>query len=200
MAVDMKIDLADKAVLEALAKLRLALPLQGDMTPAMRELARVLKTGAQLRFRSQRGPDGTPWEPSRRVTEGGGQTLSLSGRLRRSLTTAATATTATIGTNDVRAAIHQFGGVIRAKKGPFLSIPVTDQARRAGGASKYPGPLHVATTLKGQYILVDGNGVTQYILRPSVTMPARPFLGASDDDRSAMLSSMRRYLEAAWRR
>lgn len=200
MAVDVKVAVKDREILEALAHLRLALPLRGDMTPAMRELARLLKTGAQMRFRSQTGPDGQPWRPSRRAAEEGGQTLSLSGRLRRSLTTAATRTSATVGTNDIRAAIHQFGGVIRAKKGPFLSIPVTPKARQAGGASKFPGALHVATTLKGQYILVDADGVTQYILRPQVTMPARPFLGASDDDRAAILTSMRTYLETAWRR
>lgn len=200
MVADIKIQTKDQAVLAALASLRMALPLKGDMTPAMRDLARILKTGAQLRFRSQAGPDGERWKASRRVSEEGGQTLSLSGRLRRSLTTAASRTTATVGTNDIRAAIHQFGGVIRAKKGPFLSIPVTPAARRAGGASKFPSTLHVATTLKGQYILVDAEGTTQYILRAQVTMPARPFLGASDTDRTAMLTAMSDHLSAAWRR
>lgn len=200
MAVELGVQIQDKAVQAAMEQVRLALPLRGDMTPAMRDLARVLKAGAQMRFRQQVGPDGQAWKPSRRVSGSGGQTLSLSGRLRRSLTTAADRKSATVGTNVAYAAIHQFGGVIRAKKGPFLSIPVTDAARAAGSPRAFPGELKVAQTLKGQFILVDANGVTQYLLRRSVTMPERPFLGASQADRKALLATMARHLETAWRR
>lgn len=200
MVVDARVSISDGELQAALEDLRLRLPLGGDMTPAMQNLARVLKTGALMRFRSQEGPDGTAWTPSRRVADGGGQTLSLSGRLRRSLTTASSRTTATVGTNDIRAAIHHFGGTIRAKKGPFLSIPITDSARGAGGPRNFPGELAVAQTLKGQYILVDKKGVAQYLLRRQVEMPARPFLGASASDRTELLASMRRYLEDAWKR
>lgn len=200
MAVDLKVNISDAQILQGLENLRLGLPLNGDMSGAMKNLARILKTGAQLRFRSQVSPEGTPWKPSRRVQEEGGQTLSLSGRLRRSLTTASSRTTATVGTNDIRAAIHQFGGVIRAKKGPFLSIPVTAEARQAGSPRNFPAELAVAQTLKGQFILVSKEGTTHYILKRQVVMPARPFLGASDTDKAELLQSMDRYLASAWRR
>lgn len=49
---------------------------------AMTEVGRYLKTSTQLRFRAQRGPDGTAWKPTHR----GGQVLRLSGRLRNSIT------------------------------------------------------------------------------------------------------------------
>lgn len=199
MAVEVGVKVDSTALRTGLEKLRLALPLGGDMTPAMQAIGRALKTAAQLRFRTGRGPDGSAWAPSRRAQESGGQTLNLTRKLRNSITFAATRTSATVGTNDIRAAIHHFGGVIRAKKGPFLSIPVTDAARRAGGARNFPAPLHVAQTLKGLYILVDSKGQTQYILRPSVTMPARPFLGVSDADETELLGVMSRHLANAWR-
>lgn len=199
MVADVRVQIHDEQLQAALEKLRLSLPLGGDMEPQMQNLARVLKTGAQLRFRQGNGPDGAPWQPSRRAAEEGGQTLTLTGRLRRSLTTAATRTTATIGTNDIRAAIHHFGGVIRAKRGPFLSIPITPQARKSGSPRNFPGKLAVQQTLKGQHILVDEKGVAHYLLRRSVTMPARPFLGASADDRTELIASMNRYLARAWK-
>lgn len=48
---------------------------------AMTEVGRYLKSSTQLRFRAQRGPDGSAWKPTRR----GGQVLRLSGRLRNSI-------------------------------------------------------------------------------------------------------------------
>lgn len=198
MAVEVGIRIEDAQVQRALEQLRLHLPASGDTKPVMLNLARVLKTGAQLRFRNQEGPEGDTWKPSRRASTEGGQTLSLTGRLKRSLTTSASSTTATVGTNDIRAAILHFGGVIRAKKGPFLSIPVTPGARQAGSPRNFPGKLSVAQSLKGQMMLVDESGKTQYLLRRQVTMPARPFLGASSDDRKELLDSMSRYLTRAW--
>ncbi|MBN8488226.1 MAG: phage virion morphogenesis protein [Burkholderiales bacterium] len=198
MPIEASVTIQSQAVEAALRRVLLHLPLARKTQPLMAQLARVLKTGAQGRFRSQEGPDGQAWKPSRRAQEEGGQTLSMTGRLRRSLTTAATYNTATVGTNDIRAAIHHFGGVIRPKSGPFLSIPVTPQARQAGSPKRFPGPLRVAQTLRGQFILVDDKGTTQYLLRRQVTMPARPFLGASGADETALQASLDRYLQRAW--
>ena len=194
----MRFDVKDQGVSAALEKLRLALPFSGDMSPAMRSMARVLKTGAQMRFRGARGPDGQPWQTSRRAAEEGGQTLSLTRRLRNSITTSATSTTAAVGTNVVYAAIHQFGGVIRARKGPFLAIPVTPAARNAGSPTRMPG-LHVWQTIKGQYVLGDDKGTVHYLLRRQVTMPERPFLGASTADRAELLRVLQEHLKAAWK-
>lgn len=199
MVTDVRVEIKDQAVLAALARLRLALPLSGDMSPAMRGMARVLKSGALMRFRTVTGPDGVGWVKSRRASQDGGQTLSLSGRLRRSITTSATATTASVGTNVVYAAIHQFGGVIRAKKGPFLSIPVTPQARGWGSPTKAEVPLHVWQTIKGQFVMGTDQGVVHFLLRRQVTMPARPFLGASDEDKTELLRVLQEHLKGAWK-
>ncbi len=199
MAADMRFDLKDQGVSAALEKLRLALPFSGDMSPAMRSMARVLKAGAQLRFRSAKAPDGQPWTKSRRAAEEGGQTLSLTRRLRNSITTSATSTTAAVGTNVVYAAIHQFGGVIRAKKGPFLSIPVTPAARNAGSPTRMPG-LRVWQTLKGQFVMGSEDGTVHFLLRRQVTMPERPFLGASEADRTELVRVLQEHLQGVWKR
>jgi phage virion morphogenesis protein len=197
VATDVQLKVDDRQVLDAVARLRLSLPLSGDMQPAMQRMGLVLKSAAQLRFRQEQAPDGVPWKKSGKET---GRTLTDSGQLRRSLTVRATRSDVTVGSNLTYAAIHQFGGEIRPVKGRFLSIPVTPAARDAGSPRKFPGDLRVAQALSGQYILVNAEGVTQYLLMSKVIIPARPFLGVSDDDRTALLGVMNRYLEEAWRR
>jgi phage virion morphogenesis protein len=195
MAGDVRIE--DDGVRRALDKLRLSLPLGGSRMPAFRAIGAVLKSGAQMRFRTASGPDGKAWEKSFRAKHEGGQTLSLTRRLRNSITVDATNTQVAVGTNVVYAAIHQFGGVIRAKSGPFLAIPLTPVARSAGSPRNMTG-LHVQQTIKGQFILANDKGAAQYLLRRQVRMPARPFLGASQSDRSAMQGVVAKYLQERW--
>lgn len=197
MVAEVRVEIMDGGVRAAFDRLRKGLVLGGTMQPAMENIGRALKTGAQLRFRTTSGPDGKEWAQSFRAKTGGGQTLSLTRRLRNSITYEAQAGSVAVGTNVAYAAIHQFGGVIRAKAGPFLAIPVTPAARAAGSPRNMAG-LHVAQTLKGQYMLVDAKGVTQYLLRAQVTMPARPFLGVSDGDRTEIVGVVERYLKARW--
>jgi len=148
MAVDGKIRIEDRRVKAAFARLLAALPVGGDMTPAMKDIGRALKTGTQLRFRAGQSPEGTPWRPSLRALAEGGQTLRLSGRLRNSITFAATKDAVEIGTNVLYAAIHQFGG-----------------AAGRGGKAK---------------------------------IPARPYLGASEADKTELLRIVNGYLARAW--
>lgn len=112
MAIDGRpIRVEDAKLLAAIERLRRALPLGGDMTPAFRSIGRIGKTESQLRFREQQAPDGTRWKPSKRVIEEGGQTLRLTARLQRSITFQADHASAEIGTNVIYARIHQIGGV-----------------------------------------------------------------------------------------
>lgn len=202
MVSDVKVRVLSADISRAVDELVAKLPANGDFSDVTRAWAVVLKSGAQLRFRAQAGPDGQAWKKSRR-TEGGGQTLSLTRRLRNSITSAYSGTTATVGTNVVYAAIHQFGGTIRAKKGPFLAIPISDQARSAGSPRNFPQALEVWQTVKGQFVLGtrDGKGETvHYLLRASVTMPARPFLGASEADQAQLVRVVQDALANAWKR
>lgn len=197
MVADVRIKIVDAGVEAALQRLRQALPQEGSMLPAMQAMGRALKTGAQMRFRSTSGPGGQAWEKSFRARTEGGQTLSLSRRLRNSITFDATDSSVAVGTNVQYAAIHQFGGTIRAKNGGFLSIPVTPAARSAGSPRNMAG-LHVAQTLKGQFVLVNEKGVTQYLLRRQVTIPARPFLGVSAADTVELIGVAERFYKARW--
>ncbi len=81
-----------------------------------------------------------------------------------------------VGTDAEYAAIQEFGGRIAPKGHPYLAIPLTDQA--AGYAPReFPGELHVQGNA-----LVDQAGVAQYVLAPSVTLPAHPYLRPAFDE------------------
>ncbi len=80
-------------------------------------VATAMLRQTQTRFRTQTGPGGQKWQPSGRVKRatqkfigGNAQTLSDSGHLRNSFTTATNNNRAIVGTNIIYAAIHQFGG------------------------------------------------------------------------------------------
>src|SRR5205085_11296415 len=91
----------------------------GDATPAMKEIATYLEGSTRLRFETQTGPGGKSWKPSQRVLEHGGRTLTLIGELSSSIGTNYGRDFAEVGPersfgSAVYAAIHQFGGIIRA--------------------------------------------------------------------------------------
>jgi HK97 gp10 family phage protein len=83
-----------------------------------------------------------------------------------------------IGPNREYAAIHEFGGVIRAKTARYLAIPVGNYT---GSPRKY-SDLHARKTKAGGLILVDANGNLQYVLKASVEIPARPYLRPALDE------------------
>lgn len=91
----------------------------GNLTPAMRTIGETVRSSVERNFEAQGRP--AKWTPSQRVLRTGGQTLSLSGRLRRSFSVKATGKEAVVGTNVVYAAIHQMGG--RAGRGGKVKLP-----------------------------------------------------------------------------
>lgn len=89
------------------------------------------------------------------------------------------------GGNDVRyARIHELGGTIRPKRANNLAIP-TSAAKTAAGVSRVPSPRDMALSWApmkgGPGMLVDESGTPMFILRKSVTIPARPYLKPSLD-------------------
>ena len=91
----------------------------GNLTPVLRAIGETVRTSVERNFEAQGRPG--KWLPSQRVLRTGGQTLSLTGRLRRSFSVNATGTRATVGTNVVYAAIQHFGG--KAGRGGKATIP-----------------------------------------------------------------------------
>lgn len=91
-----------------------------DLSAPMKEIAVYLEGVEADRFTHGEGPGGVKWRPSRRVLEHGGQTLVLSGDLQSSVHAVTDPRSVEIGPEAsfgaaVYAAIHQFGGTIRAK-------------------------------------------------------------------------------------
>lgn len=152
-----------------------------DLTPAMAEIARYLASEMRYRFETETAPDGTPWKPSLRVAGwtdrnghrhpgDGGQTLTLHGDLRNSITEDwgldyAAAGPEASGGAAVYARIHQEGGTIRAKHSD-------DGSRRA---LRTPLGLFAA-----------------------ITIPARPYAGWTPQDDEETLAILTDHLSSAF--
>lgn len=94
----------------------------GDLEPLMDGLGLYLESSTIERFETETAPDGSRWTPSLRAKQEGGKTLTDRGQLRSSVTHEAGSDWTAVGSNKVYAGIHNQGGVIRAKSGPFLTF------------------------------------------------------------------------------
>jgi len=145
-----------------LAKLRKLgnIQLRGLMT----SIAEGLRTSTVERFGTGTSPDGERWQPSLREKEGG-KTLVDTAALRNSIHSQVGSDGLAVGTNDIRAATHQFGDTrtIRAKNSQFLMF--------------YTG---------GSWVRVKA---------VTVTIPERPFLGISAEDASDIKEQIMEVLE-----
>lgn len=129
-----------------------------DKAEVNNALAEALRTGTVERFESGTGPDGRVWPRSIRAGSGG-QTLVVTATLKNSINARASAKGAEVGTNLIYAATHQFGASGR-----------TIRARNK--------PF-----LKFQ---VGGRWIRKK--QVTVNIPARPFLGISEEDRKEIES------------
>lgn len=147
----------------------------------MLTVANMIRRVSVQSFRKQADPKtGRPWAPTSAFTlrsrpGGGGRTLQDTGMLQSSVASArviADSNSAKIelGTNLIYAAIHQFGGTIRARNARNLTIPKTRKARQSGGYRRFiqNNP--------------NENPKDHWLLKPSVFIPERPFLGVSDQE------------------
>ena len=141
------------------------------------------------RFSHEVGPDGKAWDDLSDVTKKrrkkAGRVpikkLVASGELLGSIHSDFDASSAVVGTGIAYASTHQYG----AKRGEFGSFSVVAQTIRGrrrqikrGKAAK----IGAATRTKGRPI-------------PWGDIPARPFLGFDDKDRTTVLDEIRRHLE-----
>ncbi len=105
------------------------------------------------RFKRSRDPSGKRWKTSIRAAQSGGKTLIDTAQLRNSIKSAADETGFAVGTNVIHAATHQLGDPKRTIR---------------------------AKTARGLRFRINGHFVTKQ--QVEVSIPARPFLGISDDD------------------
>lgn len=85
-----------------------------------RKIAKVLWDNTLERFRSEKDPEGNAWKPTKR----GGNILVKTSHLRDFIVSDSDETEVVIGTNTKYAAIHQFGGEIKAKTQKYLRFKV----------------------------------------------------------------------------
>lgn len=123
-----------------------------------------LETSTQQRFMEGRGPAGSVWPQSLRARLESGRTLIDSARLMQSITSNATDSGVEAGTNVIYAAIHQFGGTVRAK------------------------------TAKGLRFRIGKGKDAPWATKQSVTIPPRPFLGVDEGDEAAILDIARDWI------
>ena len=128
-------------------------------------IAEGLRTSTIERFQAEKSPEGKKWKQSIRAREEGGKTLTKSTALRSSIRSDSSADGLAIGTNDIRAATHQFGDtrIIKAKRKKALRFRV------------------------------NGRWVSKKEVK--VTIPARPFLGVSEEDEEEIKELLCKALE-----
>lgn len=136
-----------------------------DKRGAMQAIAEALRTGTMDRFDTQEEPSGKRWRVSVRANQESGKTLIKTTNLKNSIHAEADSKGAVVGTNDIRAATHQFGDsrTIRPKRKKVLRFQV------------------------------DGKWVSAR--KVDVNIPARPFLGVSDEDMEEVKSILEELFE-----
>lgn len=117
------------------------------------------------RFTEEKSPEGKPWKASIRARDEGGKTLTQTTQLKTSIRAEVSDRGLAVGTNDIRAATHQYGDerTIRAKNKKHLTF-------KAGGK------WHKSASV-------------------TVSIPARPFLGISPEDEKDIQDTMEEMFE-----
>lgn len=136
-----------------------------DLKGVNKSIAEGLRTSTMERFRTEKDPEGKKWKTSIRAREEGGKTLTKSAKLKTSIRSTASAYGFAVGTNDIRAATLQFGD------------ERTIKPRR--------GPV-LRFQINGRWISAK---------EVHVKIPARPFLGISDDDDKEIRKALEQALE-----
>lgn len=84
--------------------------------------------------------------------------------------------------NTTYAMIHEKGGTLTAKRGQFLAIPISPEAKTKAGVFKSPRTFKntfVKESRNGNKIIFQKKGkniIPLFVLKRSVKIPARPFI------------------------
>lgn len=169
----------DQAVRDKL--IQLAQGSAGELLPRWGE---YLAAATKDRFATQTAPDGSPWQAlkpryARRKKYNADKVLTLRGYLRSGIHYQPEGSDAVlVGTNTKYGAIHQFGGTIDQP-----ARQATVRYRSVAGKILFARKKHKRATEREVSI-----GAHQ------VNIPARPYLGVSDQDESAIVDILRDWL------
>ena len=120
-------------------------------------MAEAVRTSTLERYKQEKDPEGKKWKSSIRAEAEGGKTLTDTARLRNSIRAKSDASGFMVGTNTIYASTHQLG-----EKGRKITIR--------------------AKTSKGLVFKIGDRWIRKRQVTVRVKIPARPFLGLSDDD------------------
>lgn len=158
-----------------------------------RELVQVMVSDVKRRFATGTTPGGAKWKPLKYGRpRGGTQPLRDTGRLMASIVGRFDRTSVTVGTAHPGAALANYGGTVRPRKGKFLAVPLTREAARAGSPRRLKGSARLPLFAR----LMGGKMVGHFLLIKKAVVPAREFLGLS---REALLAVEAVLTEAAVR-
>lgn len=170
--ISITVELDDAAARQALRDL---VERVSDRRPFFKNVGEILQLATKDRFLSKTGPDGVAWAPLRpstiksKIRKGRSPTdvLKLDGHLAGSIRTIATNDEVQVGSPVDYAAIHQLGGTIdrAARQGKIWRVMERDGS---------VGRRFAKRKLKRK--------VETEVAIPAyrITIPARPYLGASD--------------------
>lgn len=161
-----------------------------------RKLCVAAVAGMRKTFATSTAPDGTPWAPLKFPRpNGGSKPLMDTGLLAASGSATFDGDTLTLRANGPGAAVHNFGATIRPVNAKFLAIPVTREARKVTGPRAFPRDLFFIPRKSGPGGSLaervakgkkKGQVLVHYLLRDHVDVPARQFMGFSEDTLLAM--------------
>lgn len=150
----------------------------------LKQIANMGENQTRERFSTETGPDGQKWLPSQRAEKRGGKTLTgPGGHLGNSITSDADDNQANWGTNRVYAAIHQLGGTI--------DIPARSQNAYFKQDTR-SGEVGNRFVKKAKSNFAQRVTIGPY----QIEMPARPYLGVSEENSGDILELVGDYLRA----
>ena len=170
----------------ALAVVNEAAAALADPAPMLRDIGEYLLIAHDQRFASQASPDGTPWQalsPAylKRKKKNRDKILVLDGFLKNTLRYQVNPNELLFGTNRIYGAMMHFGG----------SIDIAARSQQA-----YFRQDGKTGDVGNQFVSKRKSNFAQWVTIGAYTIqiPARPWLGISDDDNYAIAGIATRYL------
>ncbi|MDR0966645.1 MAG: phage virion morphogenesis protein [Myxococcales bacterium] len=160
----------------------------------LRSIGEAMQKSVRKRFDTSTGPDGQKWTPLRKKTiqrkhgENKATPLIDHGNLMGSIRYQIAGDTAFVGTNDKRAAAHQFGWTLK------IPAQTRTQTVKFGTKGKTKGRF-VKKSNTAKHVVEKTFTFT--ISAHEVSLPARPFLGLSEADKKTILALVREHVAAA---
>lgn len=169
---------------EALASIQHKIDTFAAPAPLFRDIGEYLLIAHHQRFNDQKSPAGEKWQAlspryKARKKKNKDKILRLDGRLANDLRYQVSDTELLFGSNKPYAAIHHFGG----------EIPIAARSQQAYFKRAKNGEVKNRFVKKSQSNFAEWVTIKSYVIK----IPARPWLGVSDDDANEIIAITQRH-------